>query len=46
MEQGKHLLFYRQQQRGDVVVSRILHQSMLPGKQAVRLSPLVYCSMV
>lgn len=23
MEQGKHLLFYRQQQRGDVVVSRI-----------------------
>jgi toxin ParE1/3/4 len=35
MEQGKHVIFYRQQQRGDVVISRILHQSMLPEKQAI-----------
>lgn len=29
MEQGRHVIFYRQQKKG-IVVSRILHQRMLP----------------
>jgi toxin ParE1/3/4 len=35
MEHGKHVIFYRQQQRGGIVISRILHQRMLPGEQAI-----------
>jgi toxin ParE1/3/4 len=35
MEHAKHVIFYRQQQRGGIVISRILHQRMLPGKQAM-----------
>jgi plasmid stabilization system protein ParE len=35
MEQGKHVIFYRQQQRGKVLISRILHQRRLPGEQAI-----------
>ena len=34
MEQGKHVIFYRQQQGGEVLISRILHQRML-GEQAI-----------
>jgi len=29
IEQGKHVIFYRQHAKG-ILVSRILHQSMLP----------------
>ena len=29
MEQGRHVIFYRQQKKG-IVVSRMLHQRMLP----------------
>ncbi len=32
MEHGKHVIFYRQQTEG-ILVTRILHQSMLPGRQ-------------
>jgi toxin ParE1/3/4 len=35
MEQGKHVIFYRQQQGGEVLISRILHQRMLPGEQPI-----------
>ena len=35
MEQGKHVIFYRQQQGGEILISRILHHRMLPGKQAI-----------
>jgi toxin ParE1/3/4 len=35
MEQGKHVIFYRQHQRGEIVISRILHQRMLPREQAL-----------
>jgi toxin ParE1/3/4 len=31
MEQGKHVIFYRADDRG-VFVSRVLHQSMLPAR--------------
>jgi toxin ParE1/3/4 len=34
MEQGKHVIFYRQRERG-ILVSRILHQRMLPERQAI-----------
>jgi toxin ParE1/3/4 len=32
-EKGRHVLFYRQEESG-ILVSRILHQSMLPEQQA------------
>lgn len=32
MEHGKHVIFYRQQSEG-ILVTRILHQSMLPARQ-------------
>ena len=35
MEQGKHVIFYRQQEGGEVLISRILHQRMLPGEQVI-----------
>jgi toxin ParE1/3/4 len=38
MEQGRHVVFYRQQGAG-IFVSRILHRSMLPGKHGVRNEP-------
>jgi plasmid stabilization system protein ParE len=34
MEQGRHVVFYRQAVQG-VVVSRILHQRMLPQRQSL-----------
>lgn len=34
MEHGKHVVFYRQEPDG-ILVSRILHQRMLPEKQAL-----------
>lgn len=34
MERGRHVVFYRQE-AGAILVSRILHQSMLPEKQAI-----------
>ncbi|HEY4379167.1 MAG TPA: type II toxin-antitoxin system RelE/ParE family toxin [Acidobacteriaceae bacterium] len=34
IEQGKHVIFYRQDRRG-ILVSRILHQSMLPARHPV-----------
>jgi toxin ParE1/3/4 len=34
IEQGKHVVFYRQE-AGGILVSRILHQSMLPEIQAI-----------
>lgn len=34
LEHGKHVVFYRQE-RGGVLVSRILHQRMLPDKHAI-----------
>ena len=34
LEHGKHVVFYRQQ-RGGVLVSRILHQRMLPDRYAI-----------
>jgi plasmid stabilization system protein ParE len=33
-EHGKHVVFYRQE-RGGILVSRILHQRMLPEKHAI-----------
>jgi toxin ParE1/3/4 len=33
MKQGKHVVFYREE-LGGILISRILHQSMLPEKQA------------
>ena len=33
-EHGKHVLFYRQE-RGGILVSRILHQRMLPERHAI-----------
>ncbi len=33
MEHGRHVIFYRVDAEG-ILVSRILHQSMLPGRQA------------
>jgi len=34
MKQGKHVVFYRQEP-GGILISRILHQSMLPENQAI-----------
>jgi toxin ParE1/3/4 len=34
MEQGRHVVFYRAE-AGGVVISRILHQRMLPERQAI-----------
>ncbi len=34
LEHGKHVVFYRQK-RGGVLVSRILHQRMLPDRHAI-----------
>ena len=34
MECGRHVIFYRQEP-GGIFVSRILHQSMLPGQRAM-----------
>jgi toxin ParE1/3/4 len=34
MEQGKHVIFYRQYE-GGILVSRILHERMLPERQAI-----------
>jgi toxin ParE1/3/4 len=34
LERGKHVVFYRQE-RGRVLVSRILHQRMLPDRHAI-----------
>ncbi len=34
MEQGKHVVFYRQEP-GGILISRILHQSMLPENHGV-----------
>jgi toxin ParE1/3/4 len=34
MRQGKHVVFYRQEP-GGILISRILHQSMLPEKQTI-----------
>jgi toxin ParE1/3/4 len=34
MRQGKHVVFYRQE-LGGILISRILHQSMLPENQAI-----------
>jgi toxin ParE1/3/4 len=34
LEHGKHVVFYRQE-RGGVLVSRILHQRMLPDRHAI-----------
>ena len=35
MEQGKHVVFYRLRQPGGILVVRILHQHMLPERQAI-----------
>jgi toxin ParE1/3/4 len=34
MEHGKHVVFYRAEQ-GGILISRILHQRMLPDRQAI-----------
>ena len=34
MERGRHVVFYRQEAES-ILVSRILHQRMLPEKQAI-----------
>ena len=34
MEQGKHVVFYREEP-GGILISRILHHRMLPEKQAI-----------
>jgi toxin ParE1/3/4 len=34
MEQGRHVVFYRQERDG-ILISRILHQSMLPERQVI-----------
>ena len=34
LEHGQHVVFYRQE-RGGILVSRILHQRMLPDKHAI-----------
>jgi len=35
MEHGKHVVFYRPQESGGILVVRVLHQRMLPDKQAI-----------
>jgi toxin ParE1/3/4 len=37
-EKGRHVLFYRRQEDG-ILVSRILHQSMLPDQQPFESAP-------
>jgi plasmid stabilization system protein ParE len=34
MKQGKHVVFYREEP-GGILISRILHQRMLPENQAI-----------
>ena len=34
MEHGRHVVFYRQQKAG-ILIARVLHQRMLPGRQLV-----------
>jgi toxin ParE1/3/4 len=34
MESGKHIVFYRRQS-ADILIIRVLHQRMLPGRQAI-----------
>ena len=34
MERGEHVVFYREE-AGDILVSRILHQRMLPDRHAI-----------
>jgi toxin ParE1/3/4 len=34
MEQGKHVIFYREH-KGGILVSRVLHQRMLPEQHAI-----------
>ena len=34
MEQGRHVVFYREEP-GGILISRILHQRMLPEQQAI-----------
>ena len=34
MEHGKHVVFYRRE-RGDILVSRVLHQRVLPEKHEI-----------
>ncbi len=34
MEQGRHVVFYRQV-KGGIVISRILHQNMLPERRNI-----------
>jgi toxin ParE1/3/4 len=38
MEQGSHVIFYRQKS-GGILVSRILHRSMLPGRHTMGDDP-------
>ena len=40
MEQGRHVVFYREEPDG-IVISRILHQRMLPDKQDIDDKDLV-----
>ncbi len=35
MEHGKHVVFYRLQKSGGILVVRILHERMLPGQHAM-----------
>ena len=35
MEHGQHVVFYRQESGGGILVCRILHQRMLPDNQAI-----------
>ena len=35
MEHGKHVVFYRVEQSRGILVVRILHQRMLPERQAI-----------
>jgi plasmid stabilization system protein ParE len=35
LEHGKHVIFYRQQDNDGILVSRILHQRMLPKRHDI-----------
>jgi toxin ParE1/3/4 len=35
LEHGKHVIFYRQQDNDGILVSRILHQRMLPERHDI-----------
>lgn len=35
MEHGRHVLFYREDKSGGVLISRILHQRMLPKRHTI-----------